>query len=122
MKIVITAKERLCHFYSAYAPQTGCSDQAKDEFWSLLDEKTAEVPSKDVIIVAGDPNGHVGATKGVYSPHGGFGYGLRKAPFTLLMLSDAMACIVAKLVDRVARSMWPQNVASRRSALKYKRV
>ncbi|VDO73939.1 unnamed protein product [Heligmosomoides polygyrus] len=63
MKSVVAAKERLFHFFSAYAPQTGCSDQAKDEFCNLVDEKTAEVPSKDVIIVAGDLNGHVGATK-----------------------------------------------------------
>ncbi|VDO21731.1 unnamed protein product [Heligmosomoides polygyrus] len=58
MKIVVVAKERLYHIFSAYAPQTGCSNQAKDEFWSLLDEKTADVPPKDVIIVAGDLNGH----------------------------------------------------------------
>ncbi|VDP23788.1 unnamed protein product [Heligmosomoides polygyrus] len=57
MKIVVAAKERLYHFFSAYAPQSGCSDQAKEEFWNLLDEKTAEVPSKDVNIVAGDLNG-----------------------------------------------------------------
>ncbi|VDP08310.1 unnamed protein product [Heligmosomoides polygyrus] len=38
MKIVVAAKERLTHF-SAYAPQTGCSDQAR---------------TKDVIIVADD--------------------------------------------------------------------
>ncbi|VDP17307.1 unnamed protein product [Heligmosomoides polygyrus] len=79
MKIVVATKERLYSFFSAYAPQIGCSDQAKDEFWSLLDEKTAEVPSKDVIMVAGDPNGHVGATKEGYSCHGGFGYGSRNA-------------------------------------------
>ncbi|VDP19224.1 unnamed protein product [Heligmosomoides polygyrus] len=79
MKIIVAAKERLYHFFSAYAPQTGCSEQAKDEFWSLLDEKTADVPSKDVIIVAGDLNGHVGATKDGYSCHGGFGYGSRNA-------------------------------------------
>ncbi|VDO63574.1 unnamed protein product [Heligmosomoides polygyrus] len=59
MKIIVAAKERLYHFFSAYAPQGGCSNQAKDEFWNLLDEKTAEVPSKDVIIVAGDLNGHL---------------------------------------------------------------
>ncbi|VDO78449.1 unnamed protein product [Heligmosomoides polygyrus] len=76
MKIVVATRERLYHFFSAYAPQTGCSDQAKDEFWSLLDEKTAEVPPKDVIIVAGDLNGHVGATKDGNSCHDGFGYGL----------------------------------------------
>ncbi|VDO82322.1 unnamed protein product [Heligmosomoides polygyrus] len=58
MKIVVAAKERLYHFFSGYAPQTGCSDQAKDEFWNLLDENTAEVPSKDVIIAAGDLNAH----------------------------------------------------------------
>ncbi|VDP21694.1 unnamed protein product [Heligmosomoides polygyrus] len=63
MKIVAAAKERLYHFFSAYVPQIGCSDQAKDKFWSLLDEMTAKVPSKDVIVVAGDLNGQVGATK-----------------------------------------------------------
>ncbi|VDP34871.1 unnamed protein product [Heligmosomoides polygyrus] len=75
MKIVVAVEERRCHFFSAYAPQTGCSEQTKDEFWSLLDEKTAEVPSEDMIVVAGDFNGHVGATKDGYSCHGGFGYG-----------------------------------------------
>ncbi|VDP04932.1 unnamed protein product [Heligmosomoides polygyrus] len=63
MKIVVAANERLYHFFSAYAPQTGCSDQAKKEFWSLLDEKTAEVPPKDVIIVAGDLNGQINGTE-----------------------------------------------------------
>ncbi|VDP13807.1 unnamed protein product [Heligmosomoides polygyrus] len=79
MKIVVAPKKRLYHFFSAYAPQTGCSNQAKDEFWSLLDEKKAEVPSKDVIVVAGSLDGHVGAAKDGYSCHGGFGYGSRNA-------------------------------------------
>ncbi|VDO83086.1 unnamed protein product [Heligmosomoides polygyrus] len=77
-RIVVAAKNRLYQYFSAYAPQTGCSDQAKEEFWSLLDEKTAEVPSKDVIS-AGELNGHVGAAKDGYSCHGGFGYGSRNA-------------------------------------------
>ncbi|VDP31469.1 unnamed protein product [Heligmosomoides polygyrus] len=76
-KIVVAAEERLFHFFSAYAPQTGFSDQAKDEFRNLLDEKAAKLPLKDVIIVAGDLNGHVGAAKDGYSCHGGFGYGSR---------------------------------------------
>ncbi|VDP19253.1 unnamed protein product [Heligmosomoides polygyrus] len=46
MKIIVDVEERRCHFFSAYAPQTGCSEQTKDEFWSLLDEKAAEVPSE----------------------------------------------------------------------------
>ncbi|VDP07980.1 unnamed protein product [Heligmosomoides polygyrus] len=79
MKIVVAAKKRLYHFFSACAPQSGCSDQAKEGFWSLLDENTAEVPPKDVIIVAGDLNGHAGAAKDGYSCHGGFGYRSRNA-------------------------------------------
>ncbi|EYB91332.1 hypothetical protein Y032_0207g2033 [Ancylostoma ceylanicum] len=66
MKIVVATVERRLHFFSAYAPQTGCSDKAKDDFWTLLDEKTEEVPPEDTIIVAGDLNGHVGATKEGY--------------------------------------------------------
>ncbi|VDP13577.1 unnamed protein product [Heligmosomoides polygyrus] len=77
MKIVVAVEERLCHFFSAYAKQTGCSEQTKDEFWSLLDEKTAEVPSQDMIVVVGGLNGRVEAAKDGYSCHGGFGYGSR---------------------------------------------
>ncbi|VDO75553.1 unnamed protein product [Heligmosomoides polygyrus] len=51
MKFVVAAKERLYHFFSAYAPQTGSSDQAKDKFWNLLDERTAEVSSKALWLV-----------------------------------------------------------------------
>ncbi|VDP06323.1 unnamed protein product [Heligmosomoides polygyrus] len=42
MKIVVAVEERRCHFFSAYAPHSGCSEQSKDEFWSLLDENTAK--------------------------------------------------------------------------------
>ncbi|VDP21670.1 unnamed protein product [Heligmosomoides polygyrus] len=31
------------HPWCRNTPQTGCSDQAKDEFWNLLDEKTVEL-------------------------------------------------------------------------------
>ncbi|VDO92032.1 unnamed protein product [Heligmosomoides polygyrus] len=61
------------------APQTGCSERAKDEFRTLLDEKTAEVPSEDAVVVAGDLKRHVGTAKDSYSCHGGFGYGARNA-------------------------------------------
>ncbi|VDO81668.1 unnamed protein product [Heligmosomoides polygyrus] len=77
MKVVIAAEWRRYHLFSAYAPQTGCSERAKNHFWSLLDKKTAEVPSQDVIIVAGDLNGHVGAGKDGYGC--GLGFGSRNA-------------------------------------------
>nr|CDJ93339.1 Endonuclease exonuclease phosphatase domain containing protein [Haemonchus contortus] len=77
MKIIVVIECQKYHFFSAYAPQAGCSEQTKDKFWNLLDEKTAEVPLQEALVVAGDLNGHVGATKDGYSCHGGFGYGSR---------------------------------------------
>ncbi|XGW35842.1 hypothetical protein V3C99_019211, partial [Haemonchus contortus] len=56
MKIIVVIECQKYHFFSAYAPQAGCSEQTKDTFWNLLDEKTAEVP---------------------LHCHGGFGYGSR---------------------------------------------
>ncbi|VDO96432.1 unnamed protein product [Heligmosomoides polygyrus] len=51
--------------------------------WLWTDDVKAKVrdrgTSKDVIIVVGDLNGHVGAAKDGYSCHGGFGYGSRNA-------------------------------------------
>uniref|UniRef100_A0A7I4YXS4 Endo/exonuclease/phosphatase domain-containing protein n=1 Tax=Haemonchus contortus TaxID=6289 RepID=A0A7I4YXS4_HAECO len=62
---------------AADAPHTGCYEQTKDKFLNLLDEMTAKVPLQEAIVVAGDPNGHMSATKDGYSCHGGFGYGSR---------------------------------------------
>ncbi|VDP46451.1 unnamed protein product [Heligmosomoides polygyrus] len=50
MKIV-AVEERRC------LPRRGCSEQTNDEFWSVLDEKTAEVPSQDMVVVAGNTTG-----------------------------------------------------------------
>ncbi|VDP12704.1 unnamed protein product [Heligmosomoides polygyrus] len=97
--------ERLYHFFSAYAPQTGCSDQAKDEFWNLLDEKTAEVPSRDAIIITGDLNGHVGAAKDGYSCHGGFVYGSRN-PDGSAIASDGSLMVEVNSRVRAVWSKW----------------
>uniref|UniRef100_A0A0N4X6J3 Transposase n=1 Tax=Haemonchus placei TaxID=6290 RepID=A0A0N4X6J3_HAEPC len=63
MKIVVVIRRQRYHLFSAYAPQTGCSEQTKDTFWNLLDEKTAEAPLQGAIDVGGDLNGHVGALR-----------------------------------------------------------
>ncbi|VDO89969.1 unnamed protein product [Heligmosomoides polygyrus] len=56
MKVAVAAEQRMYHFFSAYAPQAGCSERAKNELWTLFDEKTAEVPSEDAVVVAVDLN------------------------------------------------------------------
>ncbi|VDL78050.1 unnamed protein product [Nippostrongylus brasiliensis] len=77
MKIMVITENGRLHFFTAYAPQTGCSEQVKEEFWTLLHEKTAEIPPEEMIVVAGDLYGHVGKSKDGYKCHGGFGYGAR---------------------------------------------
>uniref|UniRef100_A0A914W105 Endonuclease/exonuclease/phosphatase domain-containing protein n=1 Tax=Plectus sambesii TaxID=2011161 RepID=A0A914W105_9BILA len=79
MKIVLITETRRLHLFSGYAPQTGCTNAQKEEFWTLLDDKTAEVPPEDIVIVAGDLNGHVGSDSDGYRCHGGRGYGTRNA-------------------------------------------
>ncbi|EYC21314.1 hypothetical protein Y032_0019g3747 [Ancylostoma ceylanicum] len=49
MKIVIVSLKR--RLFSAYAPlQTGCTDQAKYEFWEQISEKTAAAPPEDTVL------------------------------------------------------------------------
>lgn len=55
--------QRMQHFSSAYAPQSGCSERANNGCRALLDAKTAEVPSEEAVVVAGDLNGHAGAAE-----------------------------------------------------------
>ncbi|VDL76228.1 unnamed protein product [Nippostrongylus brasiliensis] len=48
---------------SVYAPQTGCSEEGKDEFYMTLDDVIRCVPEGDFLTVAGDLNGHVGTDR-----------------------------------------------------------
>ena len=43
-----------------YAPQVGCTDEEKDEFWDHLCEVTRRIPNEEVLWIAGDLNGHIG--------------------------------------------------------------
>ena len=48
---------------SAYAPQVGCTDQENDSFWEGLDEVLQQIPDTEQVILAGDLNGHIGASR-----------------------------------------------------------
>uniref|UniRef100_A0A183G1U7 Endo/exonuclease/phosphatase domain-containing protein n=1 Tax=Heligmosomoides polygyrus TaxID=6339 RepID=A0A183G1U7_HELPZ len=86
---------------SSLAPYAGCSEEAKDEVWTLLDEKTAEVPSEDAVVIAGDLNGHVGSAKDGHSCHGDFGYGARNVDGgRILEYTDPHNLIIANTASR----------------------
>ena len=67
---------RLPSLLSVYAPQVGCPDVEKEQFYDLLQEIVSKVPNSEVLNPIGDWNGHVGRVIGDFEAvHGGFGYG-----------------------------------------------
>ncbi|XP_063537823.1 uncharacterized protein LOC134747173 [Cydia strobilella] len=61
---------------SAYAPQVGCPNQEKLNFWEDFDEIMQDIPPNEYTHIAGDLNGHVGEISQHYdAAHGGYGYG-----------------------------------------------
>lgn len=76
--IKIVMNQRLAHFVSLYAPQTGRSEAEKDVFWNKVTTVLATFPGGDEIFVGGDLNGHVGwRPDGYQGVHGGHGFGER---------------------------------------------
>ncbi|XP_037800342.1 craniofacial development protein 2-like [Penaeus monodon] len=62
--------------FSVYAPQTGCTDDEKDEFWTTLQDEFEKVAEDERCVIGGDLNGHVGRGSDVISRvHGGMCYG-----------------------------------------------
>ena len=63
-------------FLSVYAPQSGLSDEIKDQFFDQLRAVTARIQGSEFLIPCGDWNGHVGRVgTGYREVHGGMGYG-----------------------------------------------
>ena len=78
MLLKVPVGKRVVTIISTYAPQQGLSDDAKEKFYTDLILHTSNVDEKEVIILGGDMNGHVGKiTAGYEDVHGGFGYGVR---------------------------------------------
>ena len=65
---------------SAYAPQVGCTEEEKGQFWSEMDGVMQEQEEHERVIVGADLKGHVGNENEVIGRvHGGHGIGERKA-------------------------------------------
>ena len=63
---------------SVYAPQIGCTQVEKENFWRDLDGVIQELPTAERLLVGGDFNGHVGASnRGFEEVHGGHGLGVQ---------------------------------------------
>ena len=78
MRMKLEIEGEVWHIISCYAPQVGCTQQEKDEFWEHMDAEMQAVPGSERLVVAGDLNGHVGRDRDGYDGvHGGHGLGVR---------------------------------------------
>ncbi|MGL4931832.1 MAG: endonuclease/exonuclease/phosphatase family protein, partial [Aeromonas sp.] len=82
---------------SCYAPQIGCTDAEKEEFWHKFDDHLRSITINEHLLVGGDLNGHVGALRDGYEQvHGGQGYGTRnKEGVQILDCAEAHDLVIA---------------------------
>ena len=50
----------MLNIISVYAPQVGCSQQEKDQFYENLESEMRRIPLHEELIIGGDLNGHIG--------------------------------------------------------------
>ena len=50
----------MLNIISVYAPQVGCSQQKKDQFYKNLESDMRRIPLHEEFVTGGDLNGHVG--------------------------------------------------------------
>lgn len=76
MWVRLSLDEFPVNIFSVYAPQTGCPEEEKEQFWSDLQEELEKVDESERCIVGGDMNGHIGKGNDVINRiHGGNAYG-----------------------------------------------
>ena len=95
--IKLMVQESILSVISVYAPQCGLDDVQKDRFYDSLINIAGKLGEKEIVVIAGDFNGHVGKSiNGYDSLHGGYGYGDRnKEGERILEFCAAMDMIVA---------------------------
>jgi len=65
---------------TVYAPHSGKPKEEKESFWNEVFHLVSGIPQDEMVVLAGDMNGHVASSIAGYDEmHGGFRYGNRNA-------------------------------------------
>ena len=82
---------------SVYAPQVGCSQQEKDQFYDNLESEMRRIPLHEELVIGGDINRHVGKDRSNFQmEHGGHGYGQQNPEGeSILIFAQAYDLVVA---------------------------
>jgi len=64
----------LLNVLTVYAPHSGKPDEEKERFWNEVFHLVSCIPQNEMVVFAGDMNGHIGSSNvGYDGTHGGFG-------------------------------------------------
>jgi len=70
----------LLNIFTVYAPHSGKPDEEKESFWNEVFHLVSCIHQNEMVVFAGDMNGHIGSSNVDYDgTHGGFGYSSRNA-------------------------------------------
>ena len=103
----------LLNVFTVSAPHSGKPDEEKESFWNEVFHLVSCIPQNEMVVFAGDMNGHIGSSNvGYDGTHGGFGYGSSNADGSrILEFADGLNLVIcntlftkqeAKLVTYVA--------------------
>jgi len=81
---------------TVYAPHSGKPEEEKESFWNEVFHLVSCIPQNEMIVLAGDINGHGGSSNVVYDGmHGGFGYRDRNADGSrILEFADGLNLVI----------------------------
>ena len=66
----------LLNVLTVYAPHLGKLEEENENFWNKLFHLVSCIPQNEMVVLAGDMNGHVGSNSvGYDGTHGGYGFG-----------------------------------------------
>ena len=78
MVLKIVLGDRLLNVFTVYAPHSRKPDDEKETFGNEVFHLVTCIPQNEMVVFAGDMNGHIGSSNvGYDGTHGGFGYGYR---------------------------------------------
>ena len=76
MLVKVVKDEGMISVISAYAPQSGCTQDEKDTFVEDMEALIRSIPDTERVVIGADMNSHVGTMDDTYvEVHGGHGYG-----------------------------------------------
>ena len=106
MGLKFVKDKRVWHIVTAYAPQQGCSEEEKEDFWEKLEEYIEGIPRSELLVLSGDMNAHVGeSSDGFEGIHGGRGFGRRNQEGDrFLEFAEAMDLVVLNTQFKKRRS------------------